>query len=920
MPAPSVTASGQDATGSKFLSLKWKVLGFLILVLAVVNTSIAYLVYNRSAAQFEAEQAGKHLAQIREFSVVLSNGFESMSTFASFIPLLSMPASDVSVDALHERVAAVLAAHGVMLDVEWGIEAVHYFVGDSLDTPLVSWPPGRAAASATKLLQTTRRTDTPQGQILCAGTCVQVVAVPLLQSGRTAAYLVVERSIADSLKEAHLLSGADFALLRDLDVNSVDGGRRPAIWGKGVAAITHENEVLPILVALATNVSLSEVLQVPQRVQLDSDWFEVFALPAASHYPGLELLAVNRVTDQVQAIHDATLYSMIIGLAGMLISGLTLLLVLGGPMRRIQDVVYALPLMAERSYARLRYELREHPDEDYLRDEIDVMVGAINRVSEQMEALDEAHSVAESALRDSEQGLQLAQSMAKVASWSGQPLEGLFRIRQGGNHIDPVLEYVETWDEFVDLVHPDDRSGLRIAWRRGRAGGRMDVEYRLLIDGRQIDVHAVARFDLAGPLRVLCAAGMMQDVTAMRAAERSLMSHRDRLEDEVLARTAELVAARKEAERLAQNKGQFLANMSHEIRTPLNAVLGLSQIGIRQSQNRAIADTFEQIIEAGEHLLNVVNDVLDISKLEAGKLVVVAEPFDLGKTISQCVEMLRQRADAKALTLRVSVAADLPKSVIGDAFRLQQILINLLSNAIKFTECGSVVLDVQRQGGRYHFQVEDTGVGMTPDQVSSLFMPFHQFGDSAQKRNVGTGLGLSISHTLATLMGGDIQAHSVPGEGSRFLLRLPFNSVQQADTAVPAPHIGAKQGAQRLAGLRVLVADDVSINRTIARALLEMEGALVTTVEDGSQAVAAVVERDGASFNLVLMDVEMPGMDGRQATRKIRAAGFDLPIIGVTAHVLAEEREASFAAGMNDQLVKPIMQDALVEIIGRWLA
>lgn len=185
----------------------------------------------------------------------------------------------------------------------------------------------------------------------------------------------------------------------------------------------------------------------------------------------------------------------------------------------------------------------------------------------------------------------------------------------------------------------------------------------------------------------------------MRAAERSLMSHRDRLEDEVLARTAELVAARKEAERLAQNKGQFLANMSHEIRTPLNAVLGLSQIGIRQSQNRAIADTFEQIIEAGEHLLNVVNDVLDMSKLEAGKLVVVAEPFDLGKTISQCVEMLRQRADAKALTLRVSVAADLPKSVIGDAFRLQQILINLLSNAIKFTECGSVVLDVQRQGG-----------------------------------------------------------------------------------------------------------------------------------------------------------------------------------------------------------------------------
>ena len=916
----SKATPAQDAAGAKFLSLTWRVLGLLFLVLALMNISLAYLVYNRSAAQFEAEQSEKRLAQTREFRVVLSNGFEFMSTFASFIPLLSMPAGGGGADALHERVAAALSEHGLMLDVEWGIEAVHYFVGDSLDSPLVSWPPGRPAVSAKKLLQLTRRTDTPQGQIVCADTCVQVVTVPLLQYGKTAAYLVVERSIADSLREVHLLSGAEFAVLRDTDALSSDGGRHLAVWGKDVAAITHEGSVLPTLVELNSRVSLAELLQAPQRVQSGADWFEIFALPPASNHPGLELLVVNRVTDQVQAIHDATLYAIIVGLFGMLISGVTLLLVLGGPMQRIRDVVHVLPLMAEKSYVRLRYELPEYPDEDNLRDEIDVMVSAISRVSKQMQALDEAHSAAEAALRDSEQGLQLAQSMAKVASWSGQPLEGLFRVHQGWNHIDPVLEYVETWDEYVELVHPDDRSKVRIAWRQGRAGGRMDVEYRLLIDSRQIDIHAVARFDLVGPLRVLRAAGMMQDVTATRAAERSLMSHRDRLEDEVLERTAELVAARKEAERLAQNKGQFLANMSHEIRTPLNAVLGLSQIGILQSQNRAIANTFEQIIEAGEHLLNVVNDVLDMSKLEAGKLVVVAEPFDLGKTVRQCVEMLQQRAEAKALTLKLSLAGNLPQFVIGDAFRLQQILINLLSNAIKFTEHGSVTIDVQRQGGSYRFQVEDTGIGMMPDQVSRLFAPFSQFGDSAQQRNAGTGLGLSISHTLATLMGGDIRAYSVRGEGSRFLLRLPFNSAQGMDADLAQSPPGVTQGGQRLAGLRVLVADDVSINRSIARALLEMEGAQVTTVEDGLQAVAAVTAGDGAGFDLVLMDVEMPGMDGRQATRNIRAAGHELPIIGVTAHVLQAEREMSLAAGMDDQLVKPIMRDALVGVIGRWLA
>ncbi len=902
-----------------FLSLKWKSVFVLSLVLVMVNASLAYLVFRKTTRQFETEQNDRRLVQVRELNVVLSKGLDSISTFSSFIPLLSAHEIPTDSDKFADLISAVVSEHGLMLAVEWGVEGIHYFGVEEPGVPIVSWPEGRPLPPVTKSLQLVRRDEVPRGQLACDVHCYQVVTLPLLQHGKTSGYLVVERSIVDSLKEFHLLSGADLAILDVLGNQAFSEQRQLPQWSRGTPVVTNEKRVLPILHGLAQQVILAEVLAEAQRIEIMSEWYEVFAMPAAHEHPDLILLVVNRVTDQVTAIRTATRDSLILGLTGLVLSELILLLLMWGPMQRIQDVVYALPLLAEKSFSSLRSELPSLPADSCPRDEIDVMVNVIREVSKEIETLDEARSVAEHALRKSEQSLQLAQSMAKVVSWVGYPLEGGFSLGQGADRIDGALERVETWTDFLALVHPDDRSNLRIAWRRGRAGSFMDVEFRLIASGRHIDLHVMAEFGIVGSRRILRAAGMMQDISDMREAQRALRSHRDRLEEEVNERTAELVTARNRAERLAQNKTNFLANMSHEIRTPMSAVLGLSQMGMRQSRNRKIAETFEQIVGAGEHLLHVVNDVLDLSKLEAGKLTVENTPFEPRKVVAVCIDMLKQRAQAKSLLIESNVAEDLPEWVVGDSFRVQQILINLLGNATKFTERGSIVLNVYRESRDCIFTVKDTGVGMSPDQVGRLFTPFHQIENSLTRKHEGTGLGLSISNTLAVLMGGSIRVRSTPSVGSEFILRLPLRAPPEVPKA--GREIVAKQapGEQSLAGIRVLVADDVPINRTIVESLLEAEGAVVTLVANGAEALDAILCRDGEPFDVVLMDLQMPEMDGRQATRRIRVSEPFLPVIGLTAYVSREERDKSLACGMNEQLVKPVMPDELVATIQRFM-
>ena len=408
----------------------------------------------------------------------------------------------------------------------------------------------------------------------------------------------------------------------------------------------------------------------------------------------------------------------------------------------------------------------------------------------------------------------------------------------------------------------------------------------------------------------------VRDVSERMYAEQRLRDLNEKLESRVHERTEALNTARYEAERLAQVKSEFLANMSHEIRTPLNGVIGFAQIGLRSSHDPEVRRNFEQIGSSGRLLLDIVNDILDFSKIEAGKLRIDPQPTVLRNSIERAESLVRQSAEMRNIGLRSVCTHDLPEACLIDGMRLEQILLNLLSNAIKFTEVGEVVLRTRRDNDDLVFAVSDTGLGMDVAQVSRLFQPFEQADSSTTRRFGGTGLGLAIVGRIVEQMEGSIRVESTPGRGSLFEVRLPL-----IESDAPTGHTtnAFLSHTRRLDGRRILVAEDNEVNRTVIEALLAAEGAHTRCVTDGAEAVEAILSEGPDAYDTVLMDIQMPRLNGYDATRKILALAPDLPIIALTAHALPEERERCLAAGMVDQAVKPIDADVLVAIVLRAL-
>jgi PAS domain S-box-containing protein len=370
----------------------------------------------------------------------------------------------------------------------------------------------------------------------------------------------------------------------------------------------------------------------------------------------------------------------------------------------------------------------------------------------------------------------------------------------------------------------------------------------------------------------------------------------------------------KAAETLARIKSEFLANMSHEIRTPLNGVLGMAQIGYRESIGRGRSqEIFSRILGSGKLLLGIINDILDFSKIEAGKLVLESVPVDLCHMVNTAVEILMERSREKGIELKVDLAPDLPVAFLGDSIRVSQILLNLLSNAIKFTAQGEVLLSVYLDKDEIVFSVRDTGIGMSEAQQVRLFEPFEQADSSTTRKYGGTGLGLCISRHLVEMMGGAIWVSSREGVGSTFAFRLPRIEAEIGVDATPAMMNDTSMG-NRLNGVRILAAEDNEINRLVLSDLLNQEGAQVKLVDNGQLAVDALKNAD---YDIVLMDVQMPVMDGLEATRCIREDHPDLPIIGQTAHALSEEHARCRAAGMNDVITKPLDANMLVALVQR---
>ncbi len=433
---------------------------------------------------------------------------------------------------------------------------------------------------------------------------------------------------------------------------------------------------------------------------------------------------------------------------------------------------------------------------------------------------------------------------------------------------------------------------------------------KVLSAGTVIDYPLTIRHVSGNLIDVICNASLFRDlkgaVRGVLASARDI-TERKRVEEAVKQ-------ALGEAERLAQMRSDFLANMSHEIRTPLNGVLGVAQIGYRDSIGRGkTQDLFSRILNSGNMLLAVVNDILDFSKIEAGKLTVEKIPFSPANIIDRSVSGVTASAAEKGIALVVEKAESLPSACIGDPVRITQVLLNLLSNAVKFTERGRVLITAERRGSQLIFAVRDTGIGMTPEQLGRLFTPFEQSDSSTTRRFGGTGLGLAITRRLVDLMAGDVRAESRYGSGSYFEVLLPY--VETDAQASGDLHLDSRVASgQRLKGRSVLVADDNEVNRMVLEDMLSSEGAAVTLVMNGRQAVDAV-RQSSPPFDLVLMDVQMPVMDGLEATREIGNIAPDLPVIGQTAHAFEQEHEKCRKAGMVDTMTKPIEHETLIATI-----
>ncbi len=398
-------------------------------------------------------------------------------------------------------------------------------------------------------------------------------------------------------------------------------------------------------------------------------------------------------------------------------------------------------------------------------------------------------------------------------------------------------------------------------------------------------------------------------------------------------RSARELAARERveaAESAARAKSEFLANMSHEIRTPMTAILGYAELlGDSHRSPEEQAAWVQVIRRNGKHLLAVLNDILDLSKVEAGAMSAQLQPTSVVQIVHEVLSLMQVRARERGIGLRAEYELPLPQNLTTDGTRLRQILLNLVGNAIKFTSEGEVLVALSCPGNQLRFEVRDTGVGLDSGQIERLFCPFSQVDTSASRRFGGTGLGLAISKRLAVMLGGDIRVTSTPGVGSVFALELPVAPEELADslhspqdlaavrveTPLPTPTAPA-----RLDG-RILLAEDGRDNQKLITFHLERAGARVTVVENGLLAVRAALEAaaDGNSYGLVLMDMQMPEMDGYAATRSLRRAGFRGPIVALTAHAMPGDRERCLAAGCDDHLTKPIDRGRLLATCGGYL-
>ncbi len=507
--------------------------------------------------------------------------------------------------------------------------------------------------------------------------------------------------------------------------------------------------------------------------------------------------------------------------------------------------------------------------------------------------------------RKTEQRLQLALDSAKLGLWdwdirSGEVYYDNRWFTMLGYKADAFPGRIETWEE---LVHPSDiiqaQTMLQMHFADPAVPYRIELRYRTA-EGKWKWIDSVGQVTERGP------DGQPWRMTGVQVD----VDERHRVYEQ-------LIELRHDAEKASASKSAFLANMSHEIRTPMTAILGyadlLTQLDLDPADRFVHAETIKR---NGEHLLAIINDILDLSRIESGKMNIESMPVDLSQFIAHTAELMGGPAKRKDLAFSVEVEDDLPAGVKTDPTRLRQVLLNLVGNAVKFTEQGGVTLRIARQGDYgLRFAVTDTGIGIKPEKIDTLFDTFTQADESHSRRFGGSGLGLAISQRLAFMLGGRIEVDSTVNEGSTFA--VVFDEIETVTVESKPPCHQDEPDADRgaaLVGRRVLLAEDSPDSQRLIAFHLKRAGAEVVAVDNGKAAVDAAEQavKDGHPFDVILMDVQMPKLDGNAATWRLRRTGYNRPILTLSAHAMAGDRDKALTNGSDGYLTKPIDAEALI--------
>ena len=521
------------------------------------------------------------------------------------------------------------------------------------------------------------------------------------------------------------------------------------------------------------------------------------------------------------------------------------------------------------------------------------------------------------AIAKGEERYALSTSAAQIGTWelnvqSGELVCSDIKLRLFG--LEKKRGSISRTDIF-DRIHPEDRSAFEASLSSTiDTGVPFSTTFRVILPGGHIhwlDTKAKASFDERG--KVVSVFGVDMDVTAQKQA------------------SDDLLRAKQEADAANVLKSEFLANMSHEIRTPMTAILGFAELLMSEKlSEQARLDFASRIRSNGDHLLHLIDDILDLSKFEAGRVPTEKIDFAVAETITDALRSVRPLAERKGLELRFETEGQVPKLINSDPHRLRQIVLNLVGNAIKFTQTGYVRIVARYNDSTLTVDVEDTGIGLSAEQSARLFRAFQQADSSVTRKFGGTGLGLALSKRIAEALGGSLSlSGSVPNQGSVFTMRikapaqlsagyLEASEIMSGRTTTPAHAVSVPEAPTKvLDGVRILLVEDSVDNEKLMRLYLEAVGAVITSASNGQEAIDKAT---AGEYEIVLMDVQMPGIDGLEATRRLRASGYSTPVIALTAHALPEEIEKSMAAGCDQHVTKPISRNDLIEAIKAALA